>query len=134
MNPERVHRITLKEYEATLKFWAHKHVETLKVDRVGESAEGLGIHLLKVTDPSIDDELKQVVLVTSLHGGPERSGTTTIMHFMEWLLGHSEQARVTCRKQIILVMPINHPEAFFRTDRFLNSAKIDPYTGGGPNH
>ena len=133
-NPERVHRITLKEYEATLKFWAHKHVETLKVDRVGESAEGLGIHLLKVTDPSVDDELKQVVLVTSLHGGPERSGTTTIMHFMEWLLGHSEQARVTCRKQIILVMPINHPEAFFRTDRFLNSSKIDPYTGGGPDH
>jgi hypothetical protein len=133
-NPERVHRITLEEYEATLKFWARRHVGTLKVDRVGESVGGMGIHLLNVTDPSVNDELKQVVLVTSLHGGPERSGTTTVLHFMEWLLGDSEQARETRRKQIVLVMPINHPEAFFRTDRFLNAAKIDPYTGGGPAH
>lgn len=133
-NPERVHRITLEEYEATLKFWARKHAGALAVDRVGESASGLGIHLLKVTDPSVEDELKQVALVTSLHGGPERSGTTTVLHFMEWLLGDSKQARETRRKQIVLVMPINHPEAFFRTDRFLNAAKIDPYTGGGPAH
>lgn len=132
--PERVHRITQAEYEATLNFWARSHPGILKVDRVGESAAGMGIHLLKITDPEVDDELKQVALVTSLHGGPERSGTTTVLHFVEWLLGDSEQARETRRKQIVLIMPINHPEAFFQTDRFLNSAKIDPYTGGGPAH
>ena len=133
-NPERVHRITQQEYEATLEFWAKKHPGVLAVDRVGESAGGMGIHLLTITDPDVDDELKQVALVTSLHGGPERSGTTTVLHFVEWLLGDTEQARETRRKQIVLVMPINHPEAFFRTDRFLNAAKIDPYTGGGPAH
>ena len=133
-NPERVHRITQEEYEATLKFWARKNAGTLKVERVGESAGGMGIHLLTITDPKINDELKQVALVTSLHGGPERSGTTTVLHFVEWLLGDSEQARETRRKQVVLVMPINHPEAFFRTDRFGNAAKIDPYTGGGPAH
>ena len=133
-NPERVHRIAQVEYEATLKFWARKHAGALKVERVGESAAGMGIHLLTITDPEIDNELKQVALVTSLHGGPERSGTTAVLHFVEWLLGDSEQARETRRKQIVLVMPINHPEAFFRTDRFLNSAKIDPYTGGGAAH
>lgn len=133
-NPERVHRITLEEYEATLKFWARQHSDIASLDRVGESAAGLGLYLLKITSPDVDDELKQIVLVTSLHGGPERSGTTTALHFVEWLLGDSEEARETRRKQILLVMPINHPDAFFRTDRFLNESKIDPYTGGGPQH
>jgi len=132
--PERVHRITEAEYEATLKFWSEKYAGTLTVERTGESAGGSGIHLLTITDPGVDDKLKQVALVTSLHGGPERSGTTTILHFVEWLLGDSEQARETRGRQIVLVMPINHPEAFFRTDRFLNAAGIDPYTGGGPTH
>ncbi|QDU38323.1 Zinc carboxypeptidase [Maioricimonas rarisocia] len=130
--PERVHRITLEEYEATLGYWNEQHPEVLTVERVGESAAGLGIHLLKITDPDVDDDLKQIALVTALHGGPERSGTTTILHFVEWLLGDTEDARETRRKQIVLLMPINHPEAFFQTDRFRNSEKIDPYTGGGP--
>ena len=132
--PDRVHRITLDEYEATLEYWAEKYPETLRVERVGESAAGLGIHLLKISDPRVDDANKQIALVTALHGGPERSGTTTILHFVEWLLGDSDEARETRRKQILLVMPINHPEAFFQTDRFRNSEKIDPYTGGGPAH
>lgn len=133
-HPERVHRITLEEYEATLNFWARQHSDVLTLDRVGESEAGLGLYLLKITDPDVDDELKQVALVTSLHGGPERSGTTTVLHFVEWLLADSDEARETRRKQILLIMPINHPEAFFQTDRFLNVSKIDPYTGGGPQH
>ena len=133
-NSERVHRITLAEFETTLTFWTRKHPEILKLDRLGESESGLGLHLLKITDSSVEDRFKQVVLVTSLHGGPERSGTTTALHFVEWLLGDSEEARETRRNQVLLIMPINHPEAFFRTDRFMNKAGIDPYTGGGPQH
>ena len=87
------------EFETTLTFWARKHPELLKLDRLGESESGLGIHLLKITDSSVEDRFKQVVLVTSLHGGPERSGTTTALHFVEWLLGDSEEARETRRNQ-----------------------------------
>ena len=132
--PPRVHRIRPQEYAATLQFWAERHAPILELQIAGKAASGAPIHLLKITDPTVDDHLKQVVLVTSLHGGPERSGTTTILHFVEWLVGDSVQARETRRKQILLIMPINHPQAFFHTDRFLNSAKIDPYTGGGPQH
>jgi hypothetical protein len=128
--PERVHRITLKEYETTLKFWQQQHPMILDVERAGLSLEGLGLYLLKITDPEIPIEAKQVCLITSLHGGPERSGTTTILHLIEWLLGDSDEAKETRRKQIVLIMPINHPLAFFETDRFLNASKIDPYTGG----
>ncbi len=132
--PERVHRISLKEYEATLNFWQQAHPTILDVERAGLSMEGLGLYLLKITDPEVRAEDKQVCLITSLHGGPERSGTTTILHLIDWLLGDSDEAEETRRKQIVLIMPINHPLAFFETDRFLNAAKIDPYTGGGPQH
>ncbi len=130
----KVHRITLKEYEATLKYWADKYPKRLTTERVGVSAEGLRIHLLKITDSTITDDDKQVCLVTSLHGGPERTGTTTILHLIEWLLGDSPAAVETRRKQIVLLMPINNPYAFFETDRFGNSNGIDPYTGGGPQN
>lgn len=133
-NPERVHRVTQEEYEATLAFWQEEHATVLTVERLTESKSGAGIHLLKITDPDTSEHTKQVILVTSLHGGPERSGTTTALHFVEWLLGESDAARETREKQILLIMPVNHPDAFFRTDRFLNAAKIDPYTGGGPQH
>ena len=132
--PERVHRISLEEYEATLQFWQQKFPEMLDVERTGLSVEGMGLYLLKITDPDIPIENKQVCLITSLHGGPERSGTTTILHLTEWLLGDSDEAKETRRKQIVLITPINHPVAFFQTDRFGNAAKIDPYTGGGPQN
>ena len=132
--PQRVHRITPEEYVATLEYWEKQHPKILDVEQVGSSSDGLGIHLLAITDTSIPNADKQVCLITALHGGPERSGTTTILHLIEWLLGDSQEARQTLRKQVLLVMPINHPEAFFRTDRFGNAAKIDPYTGGGPQH
>ena len=73
---------------------------------------------------------KQHALITALHGGPERSGTTTTMALAEWLLGDSEEAREIRANQIVLLMPIPNPYAYFVTDRFGNSLKIDPYTGG----
>jgi len=130
----KVHRITLREYETTLEYWTDKYPRTLAVQRVGASAEGMGIYLLRITDPDTDDNGKQVCLVTSLHGGPERTGTTTILHLIEWLLGDSPRAVATRRAQIVLLMPINNPHAFFVTDRFGNSHGIDPYTGGGPTN
>lgn len=128
---EKVHRLTQQEYEQTLKFWSERHPKILSVERVGASVQGLGIHLLTITDKSVHDGDKQIALIPCLHGGPERSGTSTAMHLVEWLLGDSPEAAGTRRKQIVLVMPIVNPEAYFQTDRFGNANGIDPYTGGG---
>ncbi|MFT5469546.1 MAG: hypothetical protein ACI8UO_004667 [Verrucomicrobiales bacterium] len=128
-----VHRLTLEEYEATLEFWQERHGDRLVVEEIGESLEKMKIHLLRITEnvESEDEaEDKQVALITALHGGPERSGTTGTLALTEWLLGDSPEAAEIRRKQVLLVMPIPNPYAYFVTDRFGNSLKIDPYTGG----
>lgn len=131
---ERAHRLTIEEYEETLRYWAEKHPGILTVQRVGESNEGEGIFLMKVTDGSVADTDKQVCLIPSLHGGPERSGPSTIFALAEWLMGDEPAAAEVRRKQVVLLMPIVNPYAFFVTDRFGNSNGIDPYTGGGPQN
>ena len=130
---QKVHRITLQEYEATVEYWSERHPGILQVERVGESVEKMPIFLLKITDSSVPDEDKQVCLVTALHGGPERSGTTTILHLAEWLLGDSKEAADTRRKQVLLLMPVVNPYAFFVSDRFGTSQGMNPYGGGDRN-
>jgi len=131
---ESVPRITVEQYEQTLQYWAEKFPGRLTVERVGVSGEKMPIFLLKITDPATPSADKQVALITSLHGGPERTGTTTILHLTEWLLSDAADAARTRRQQVVLLMPINNPPAFFLTDRFGNAKGIDPYTGGGPQN
>lgn len=125
-----MHRITRDEYEETLKFWAERHPQRAQLEQRAETAEKLPIYLLRISDRGVPDQDKQVCLITSLHGGPERSGTTTILHLAEWLLGDDPPAAEIRRRQIVLLMPIINPYAFFVTDRFGNSQGIDPYTAG----
>jgi hypothetical protein len=124
---EPVHRISFAEYEATLRHWAAKHPDVFHFEKRGESHDGQPVHLVKITDTAVPDEDKQVALVSALHGGPERSGTTTILHLIERLLDDTEFSREMRRKQIVLLVPIANPYAFFTTDRFTNKQKIDLY-------
>lgn len=131
---QKIHRITPEEYSETLRFWAEQYPKILAVEELGKSGDDLPIFLLRITDTDVPDTDKQVCLVTSLHGGPERSGTTTVLHLAEWLLGDSPEAAETRRRQVVLLMPIVNPYAFFVTDRFGNAQGIDPYTGSGPQN
>jgi hypothetical protein len=128
---EPVHRLTLAEYEATLSYWTEKHPDKLTTEAIGTTREGLSIHLLKITDSSTPAGNKQHSLITALHGGPERSGTTGCLRVVEWLLSDDPLAVETRKRQEVWLIPIINPYAYFSTDRFGNSLKIDPYTGGG---
>lgn len=128
---EPVRHFTLEEYEATLRHWDELHGPVLEIERAGESREGEGIWLVKIADPATPEEERQHSLVTALHGGPERSGTTSVLHLIEWLVGDDPLAAETRRRQETWLVPIINPHAYFHTDRFGNSLKIDPYTGGG---
>jgi len=124
-----MYHFSRQEYEETLRYWAQKHPNLVTLETRGTTREKMPILLLRISDKSVPDADKQVCLVTALHGGPERSGTTTILHLAEWLLGDSPEAAEIRRKQIVLVMPIINPYALFVSDRFGNSQGIDPYTG-----
>lgn len=122
-----IHRLTFEEYDATLKYWAAQHPQRLALQKRGEAHNGMPIYLLKITDSSVPDTDKQVVMVSALHGGPERSGSTTILRLVEWLLGDSTLAQETRHKQVVLLMPIINPYAFFVTERFGNKEGIEVY-------
>lgn len=123
----KVERLTMAEYEATLNHWAARYPKLVTVQRRGQSNDGLGVYLVKITDSAVSDEDKQVALVTTLHGGPERVGVTTALSLISWLLGGSELAAETRRRQVILVMPMLNPHAFFVSERFANAEGIDVY-------
>lgn len=125
-----MHQLTFPEYETTMKYWAAEHPDIATLEKRGESHDGMGVYLLKVTDATVANDDKQVCLVTALHGGPERSGSTATLHLIEWLLGDSAEAMETRRKQVVLFMPIPNPHAYFVTDRFGNAEKIDVYNAG----
>ena len=127
-----IHRLTAEEYAGTIQHWRKTHPKLLRVESRGLSGQNLPVYLLRITDPSVPDADKQVCLVTTLHCGPERSGATGALAFAEWLLGDAPLAVETRKRQIVLVMPIVNPLAFFHTDRFRNEHGVDPYTGTGP--
>ena len=127
------HRLTKEEYIATLEFWDEKFGAMLTVERSGESAAGDGIYTIRITDPDSPAEEKQHSLITAMHGGPERSGTTACFHLIEWLTSDDAAAVETRKNQEVWVMPILNPLGYFDTDRFGNKDKVDPYTGGGAN-
>ena len=131
---KKLHRLTADEYEATIRYWQKKHPRNLTAEVPGKTREGESLYLLKITDPDVSDDDKQIALITALHAGPERSGTTTSMHLIEWLLSDDPEAVETRRRQIVLIMPIINPYAYFETDRFGTSVGIDPYTGSGPQN
>jgi len=122
-------RPSLDEYVAALEHWSHKHPALMTLERRAESREGLPVFLVKITDSSVPDDDKLVVLSTALHSGAERTGGTANLHLIEWLLGSSALARETRRRQVVLVMPICNPYGFFLTESSFNADRIDAYTG-----
>lgn len=126
-----MHRLTMAEYEGTLRFWKKQHPQWVTLQSRGLSGQNLPVYLLKITDRTVPDTDKQVCLVTALHSGPERTGATGALAVAEWLLGDDALAAETRRRQIVLVMPVINPLAMFFTDRFRNEHGVDPYTGLG---
>ena len=126
-----MHRLTWDEYAGTLNHWRKQHPKSATLEARGMSGQNMPVYLLKITDSTVPDTDKQVCLITALHSGPERTGTTGALAFEEWLLGDDPLAVETRRRQIVLVMPVINPLAMFYTDRFRNEHGVDPYTGTG---
>ncbi len=125
------HRLTWEEYEGTLRFWKSTYPQWVTLQSRGISGQNMPVYLLKITDSSVPDTDKQICLITTLHCGPERTGTSGAMAFAEWMLSDGPLAVETRRRQIVLIMPVVNPLSLFHTDRWRNEHGVDPYVGLG---
>lgn len=125
--PLPIHRLRLPEVVETLYLWAKVYPELLHVEKRGETTSGLPLLLARVTDPAYPDADKQVLLVASFHSGAERSGATSAMAFLQWLLSEDPLARETRARQVVLIMPVLNPYGFERESN-QNEQKLDPYS------
>jgi acetyl esterase/lipase len=125
------HRLTWEEYERTLRFWKSTYPQWVTLQSRGISGQNMPVYLLKITDRSVPDTDKQICLITTLHCGPERTGTSGAMAFAEWMLSDDPLAVETRRRQIILIMPVVNPLSLFHTDRWRNEHGVEPYVGLG---
>jgi hypothetical protein len=125
----KANRFTFEEYDATLHYWQKKHSKLFALSERARSGDGYPVYLIDLTDQTVADDDKQRVLITGLHAGPERTGTTTILRLIEWLLSDDAEAREILRKQRILLMPIMNPHGFFPSETHGNAAGLPIYDG-----
>ncbi len=126
---EKPNTFTFEEYDATLRHWAEKRADVVSLSKRGESGDGFPLYLVDLTAKSIPDDDKQRILITGLHVGPERSGGTTILRLIEWLLGGDAEAREVLRKQRVLAMPVMNPHGMFAAEGNGNAAGLPVYDG-----
>lgn len=126
---EKPNRFTFEEYDATLRYWAEKHADIFTLTKRGESGDHYPLYLIDLTDKSVPDVDKQRILITGLHTGPERTGATTLLHLIEWLIGGDAEARDTLRKQRVLLMPVMNPHACFAVEGNGNAQGLPVYDG-----
>lgn len=126
-----MHRLTWDEYEGTLQYWKSTYPQWVTLQSRGISGQNMPVYLLKITDSSVPDPDKQICLITTLHCGPERTGSSGALAFAEWMLSDDPLAVETRRRQIILIMPVVNPLSLFHTDRWRNEHGVDPYAGLG---
>ena len=82
-----------EKVESQLQNWHQKHAAVMKLDVVAKTAQGRAVYAARLTDPAVDDTDKEHVLVTTLHSGIERSGTTAVLRIMQWLLSQDRLAQ-----------------------------------------
>jgi zinc carboxypeptidase len=98
--------------EALLKLWAGEHSEIMELEQLGRSVEGRPVYAVSLTDGQADADQKEHALVTSLHGGLERSASTTVMAIIEWLLSGDPTAREILRRQVVVCLPVPDPDRY----------------------
>jgi hypothetical protein len=76
----------VERLRSQLEVWQRQHPKFYTLETLGRSAQGRPLHAAILTDASAPAGDKEHILITALHSGIERSGTTTVFHIMQWLL------------------------------------------------
>lgn len=96
-------------------------------EKKGKSVKGRPIYLAKITDPSINDENKEIVLITAGVHGLEKAGVWSSLKLMEFLIGDEELACETRKKQIVVFIPAVNPDGYEAEDNLnANGCNLQP--------
>lgn len=105
-----------EKVQGLLERWQRQHPDVMRLSVVTTSAQGRPVYAVWLTDPSASEDDKEHVLITALHAGVERSATTTVLCLIEWLLSGEPLARQILRSQVVVLMPVPHPDGYVAGD------------------
>ena len=118
---------SFEKIQARLENWAQTHRDILRLEVLGQTAHGRALYALHLNDPTAPEQDKEHVLITTQHSGIERSGTTSVLLLLEWLLSGDPGAREILRRQNMIAMPVVNPDGYVAGSH-ANSMGQDPYT------
>jgi hypothetical protein len=121
---------SFEKIQARLENWAHSHRDILRLEVLGKTAQGRPLYAIHLNDPAAPEQDKEHVLITAQHSGIERSGTTSVLLLVEWLLSGDPGAREILRRQNMIAMPVVNPDGYVAGSH-ANSMGQDPYIAWG---
>ncbi|RYY27485.1 MAG: hypothetical protein EOO04_09490 [Chitinophagaceae bacterium] len=93
--------------------------KNMSVRSLGISHQSRPIELLTITDPSVSNEKKKVVLITSLQHAGETIGGFFVEGLVNFLMCDDEAAKKIRQRFVFQVIPMVNPDGFFLgTTRF----------------
>ncbi len=116
-----------EELQPRLEQWQRQYPDLINVRVVGTTAQGRPLFVVRLTDTTVPDEVKEHIVITDTHSGSERSGATTVFYLMKWLLSGEPRAREILRRQVVVCIPVVNPDGYEAgTQR--NTLGLDPHT------
>ena len=108
--------------------WHEKNPHLATTEIVGQ-ASGYDVCISIMTDSTVSDEDKQVVLIIAQHC-MEISGVNTVYSVGNYLMSGCDEAKEMLKKLIVVLMPCPNPYTFAKQSQewnFKNEAGIDEY-------
>ncbi len=103
---------TYEDTVAAVHDAAGKCQDIVQPQVIGRSTEGRQIWLVKLTNPAVDDQLKDVLLVAGGTHGSEETGRAATLALLEWLC--SDQGRPNLDRLVVLLCPCANPDGALR--------------------
>src|SRR5690606_14666135 len=83
-----------------------------KVKSIGKSVEGRDILVAIVSDHTIDEDKKEISLFLACEHGDEKTGATTMLQMIDWLVGAEPAAAAARKSQAIYIIPVVNPDGY----------------------
>lgn len=103
---------SVTEIESGLRGWQERSPERLEVIEFARSAQGRPLLCARISDRTVPDGDKQVVLFTATHAGPEFNSCTGLLRTTKWLLGDEGPAPELRRNIVTLICPCCNPDGY----------------------